>query len=394
MKVNSVVTRVGGKYGLRDEIVKFFPHGHKIYCEPFLGAAHILFAKDRSPVEIVNDISAEVVTFFRVLRDNADELIEMINVTPYSREQFDELKKMVPTSDVQKAWRYYTINRLCFSGKLTDKATFGSGIKRPPAFYKKMKYFKPVIDRLSSVIIENLDYRDFFRRYCNDPSVFIFADPPYVGGERQYSGVFKFGEADHIKLAELLYMHKGKWLLTYNDVPFVRELYRDFPFITLERHENVNLTKDGKERMPATDVLIGNFGFQDIRELPLFRGVTINQEVTSMIEEVKTEETEVVAGETEVLEEAQVVPTAEEIDAKIVEVHDELMLMNAEDFGEKSVMEFMFDRYLDAKIVPFEGYDDRVEATKDELKKVASLPFEKPTLELICNLANLIYFDK
>src|SRR5688572_17579617 len=76
----------GGKFYYATAIVARFPP-HHAYVEPFLGAGNVLFAKQPSDVEIINDLDARIVNFFRVLRERPlyDELVRLATLTPYSR---------------------------------------------------------------------------------------------------------------------------------------------------------------------------------------------------------------------------------------------------------------------------------------------------------------------
>lgn len=263
--LNSVISTPGGKYSLRDIIVQYIPK-HICWCEPFCGALHIFLAKQKSTAEVINDVDNNIITFFRVLRDNPDELLYKIDMTPYSRTMFNELKAMEPKNDMEKAWRFYCINRMTFGGHRIDKATFGYGKSRPTSFHRSNKIW-PLVQRLQDVIIENVDFREFFERYDSE-DVLNYLDPPYVGQEHYYSGAYKFGEQDHLDLANILKNMKGKWLLSYNDHSLVRELYRDYHFVELSRYNAICMTKD-EDRQIAGELLIANYDIGVI-QLPLF----------------------------------------------------------------------------------------------------------------------------
>src|SRR5207302_6661579 len=76
----------GGKYSHLDWLLPLLPKCQH-YCEPFAGSAAVLLNRDPSPVETYNDIDGEVVTFFRVLRDQKEQLLEAIGLTPFAREE-------------------------------------------------------------------------------------------------------------------------------------------------------------------------------------------------------------------------------------------------------------------------------------------------------------------
>ncbi|PSQ67798.1 MAG: DNA methyltransferase, partial [Bacteroidetes bacterium QH_2_67_10] len=79
----------GGKYSHRKFLLPLLQES-KHYCEPFGGSAAVLLNREPSPVETYNDIDSEVVNFFRVLRNQKEELIEQIGLTPFSKEELDK----------------------------------------------------------------------------------------------------------------------------------------------------------------------------------------------------------------------------------------------------------------------------------------------------------------
>src|SRR5215211_4704182 len=97
----------GGKYSHLDWLLPLLPQSEH-YCEPFGGSAAVLINRAPSPVETYNDLDGEVVNFFRVLREQKDELIQAIGLTPFSRE---ELKIAINSgdniSDLERARRFF-----------------------------------------------------------------------------------------------------------------------------------------------------------------------------------------------------------------------------------------------------------------------------------------------
>ena len=77
----------GGKFSHLDWLLPLLPEAHH-YCEPFGGSGAVLLNRSPSPVETYNDLDGEVVNFFRVLREQRDELISQIAFTPFSREEY------------------------------------------------------------------------------------------------------------------------------------------------------------------------------------------------------------------------------------------------------------------------------------------------------------------
>src|SRR3990172_11936222 len=115
----------GGKFSHLNWLLPLLPDCHH-YCEPFGGSAAVLLNREPSPVETYNDIDGEVVNFFRVLREEKDQLVETIGLTPFSREEFyraistnDEV-----LSDVERARRFFVRARQARTG-LAQTASLG-----------------------------------------------------------------------------------------------------------------------------------------------------------------------------------------------------------------------------------------------------------------------------
>ncbi len=95
----------GGKFRIRDWILSFFPP-HEVFVEPFGGGASIILSKQPARFEVYNDLDSEVINFFRILREQRDELIEMIQLTPWSREE--QQAAFEPVGDpLERARRLY-----------------------------------------------------------------------------------------------------------------------------------------------------------------------------------------------------------------------------------------------------------------------------------------------
>lgn len=123
----------GGKVRLSSWVISHFPR-HKIYVEPFGGAAGVLLNKAPSPLEVYNDLNSDLVTFFSVLRDKekAAELIRRLKLTPYTREEYYSCYPMPEGDDIERA------------RALIVRAGMGIGIRgaislRPMGFEPKRK---------------------------------------------------------------------------------------------------------------------------------------------------------------------------------------------------------------------------------------------------------------
>lgn len=224
--MNSPLSYLGGKSRLADRIVRLIPE-HTCYCEPFCGAAWVFFAKAPSKAEIINDADGELVTFWRVIQNHLEEFLRYYRFAIVSREIFDLENKKNPATltDVQRAVRYYYLQKIGFGGR-THSRTFGTGTDSPPRLNLTTieERLLEVHWRLSKVTIEHLDACECIRLY-DRPHTFFYIDPPYWATAGY---AVPFGESDYTRLASVLAKVKGRFILSLNDHPSVRKIFRRF----------------------------------------------------------------------------------------------------------------------------------------------------------------------
>jgi DNA adenine methylase len=217
--MRSFLTYIGGKSRLARLVATRLP-ASRCYCEVFGGAAWVLFAREPSYVEVLNDANGRLVNLYRVVRDAPDELAEALELLPRSRALYREFRaRGEPGDPVAAAAIYYYLVKNAFSGQV------GCGFSSSrmfPGKYSMRADFKLWARRLNKVTVENLGYEDCLRRYDSANTAF-YLDPPYVGTERYYGG--DFGPADHERLRDVLAGLQGRWLASYNDCAEVRALY-------------------------------------------------------------------------------------------------------------------------------------------------------------------------
>jgi DNA adenine methylase len=203
---------------------------HHTYVEVFGGAASLLFAKEPSKIEVYNDINSELVNFFRVLRDDEkwQKLQEKLLLTPYSREEFNlALQPAEGLDDIERARRFFVRIQMSFGGK---GETFSydrvAPRNRPFTYFNKLAGFELFHQRIRTVIIENSDFEDIFRRY-DTPETFFFCDPPYIGHKvRTQALSLEMPLEDHQRLVNTVLRAKGKVLLLGYYHPVYEELER------------------------------------------------------------------------------------------------------------------------------------------------------------------------
>ena len=254
---------IGGKKSLRELIVSLFPLYYERYIEVFGGAGWILFHKNPgNDFEVYNDFNSLLVNLYRCVREKPNELMDALRYCLNSREDFDYVKNCLardsPASDVQKAAWFYQLIRYSYASGLTS---FGS---QPHDIWSNFPLIEQAHRRLAKVVIENKDFEKLIRQY-DQPVSFFYCDPPYFETEGYYKNVGEdgFTEKDHIRLRDSLMKAQGKFLLSYNDCEFIRELY-DAPDIQIDAYTRINNIKqryDGGAQFP--EILIANYDMQE-----------------------------------------------------------------------------------------------------------------------------------
>lgn len=219
---------IGGKRHLARRICAILAAtDHAAYCEPFIGMGGVFLRRRvRPPVEVMNDVSGEVVTLFRVLQRFPEALLRELRWRPAMRAEFDRLKETADRDllDIERAARFLYLQTLAFGGKVSGQ-NFGLNAAAPHNFDIRRieKRIARLHDRLAGVVIENLDWLDFIGRY-DRPGTLFYLDPPYWGSESDYgSGIFVRG--DFQRMADRLQAAEGKFLLSINDRPEIREMF-------------------------------------------------------------------------------------------------------------------------------------------------------------------------
>lgn len=213
----------------------------------------MLFGKQQHPkqMEVFNDIDGNLINLYRQIKYNCDELQKEIDWLQ-SRELFYEYRNQIENNaqltDLQRAARYLYIIKCSFG---STKSSFATAPKSINIIDRLPNYQK----RLSKVIIENRDFEQLIKTY-DRPKALFYLDPPYVDTEKYYTA-FDFKKSDHERLNAVLKTVKGRFILSYNDCDFIRELYKEFNIIEINR---INLlSSNTNNRGNFKGVIITNF---------------------------------------------------------------------------------------------------------------------------------------
>lgn len=227
MSYKSPINWFGGKYYMANDIIKLFPK-HKVYVEVFGGAGHILFKKEPSEIEVYNDIDSGLYLFFKILRDEnkANILKQKLDLTPYSREEFYHCRDTWrdEQDDIEKVRKWYVTAMQSFSTNFStwshSKNKSRRGISQAVSqWLGKIENDLPkAVERLKTVQIENMDYKDLLKKYDGEDTLF-YLDPPYIHKTRKmtYQYAHEMTDQQHEEMINILLHIKGKAILSGYD---------------------------------------------------------------------------------------------------------------------------------------------------------------------------------
>ncbi|MEP7318083.1 MAG: DNA adenine methylase [Panacibacter sp.] len=266
--ISSPIKWVGGKSRFRKQIISSIPQ-HSCYVELFAGGAWVLFGKEPSDVEVLNDIDQELINFFRVVKHKPEELISSFELELVARAEFNRLADLEPTSlnDIDRAHRFYYLIMAGWGGELnyprfaTSITDGGHGNRLIGALKFLRQRIDPVYERLKKVLIENLSWLECFERY-DRKETFMYIDPPYPDNKCNYAHNMKSWD-EHVILAQKLKVANCKWALSSYDNEKVRELYSGFNILPLQAYSGMRVKKNDMKRVMNLEVLITNYDIAD-----------------------------------------------------------------------------------------------------------------------------------
>ncbi|ELU5952177.1 DNA adenine methylase [Salmonella enterica] len=257
MKENSlpIVPWIGGKRRLAKHILPLFPK-HTCYVEPFCGAAALYFLKHPSKVEVINDVNNELMNLYRVVKHHLEEFIKQFKWALVSRQIYKWLQDTPKETltDIQRAARFYYLQKQAFGGKVADH-TFGTSTTSAPRFnlLRIEEELSLAHLRLSRTIIEHMDWERCVERY-DRPHTLFYCDPPYWGTEGY---CVEFGLEEYNRMAQLATSMQGKMIISVNDIPEMREVFAGLHMESVSIH--YTLQGGGKSTSRQKELVIRNW---------------------------------------------------------------------------------------------------------------------------------------
>ncbi|PJF23589.1 MAG: hypothetical protein CUN56_00050 [Phototrophicales bacterium] len=242
----------GGGFRRAKKIIALMPN-HDAYLEPCFGAGGVFIKKSRAKYETVNDADSRVTNFFRVLRDSGNELLDLINLTPWAENEY-KLTAQVADDPLEDARRFFFLCWMSIKGG----PVFENGFR----FQKnpQNRYSPPPFDalsrddllvtaeRLKGVQILNRDGLTVIDMFIKH-DVLIYFDPPYVSDTRKRKRGYNVepGQNWHREAARLLTKARGPVLVSGYWSPLYVDLYENAGFVRVDFQQRTNGRRIGKE---------------------------------------------------------------------------------------------------------------------------------------------------
>lgn len=284
--IKSPVSWVGNKAPILPIIYSLFPLEYGRFVEVFGGSGSVLLGKPPDPFEVYNDFDRNLTNLFHCMKErtmatirelgfcNLNSRADFMTIKRFfQHEQFDDRflaeemelteilfpppaaeelqairQRITKDYDVRRAAMYLKLLRYSYS---SGKKSFAS---QPFDLRRLFGLIQQIESRLANVVIENQDFETLIHHY-DRPDTFFYLDPPYFSTEDMYA--VEFAWEDHVRLRDTAASMQGRFLLSYNDCPEIRELYVGFPIFDFTRvHSMAQRYAAGKE---FKELLIGNY---------------------------------------------------------------------------------------------------------------------------------------
>ncbi|MFD1454581.1 DNA adenine methylase [Levilactobacillus lanxiensis] len=278
--VKPFVKWAGGKRQLLPEIKKYLPSGIKRFYEPFVGGGAVFLSMQYSKVT-VNDFNGQLITAYIAVKDNVDELIELLKEHEannsseyyYQMRSWDRDNTLSQKSDVEKAARFIFLNKTGFNGLF--RVNSQNQINVPYGRYKNPSIVNEEVLRAVSHYLNINDVKILTGDYSKAISLakkgdFVYLDPPYapVSDDKQSFVGYTlngFGEDEQLRLKESfdVLTNKGvRAMMSNSRVPLIEELYSAYKDTTQIVKATRSINSNAAGRGKVDEVLIMNYDYK------------------------------------------------------------------------------------------------------------------------------------
>lgn len=244
--MKAILKYPGSKWRLAEWIISFFPE-HKVYLEPFFGSGAVFFKKEPSYIETINDIDGQVVNLFRVCREHPRKLAKLINLTPFSREEFENCYLPTKNSIEQARRTVVRFHQSFGTTNCTKKSWKNVQVSGGPRCATLWNYLpecvKECCERLKNAQIENIDAIELIRRYDTKETL-IYCDPPYLPELRKRNMYkYEFSLEQHKELLNVIKKSNAKIIISGYDNELYNIELKNWSSAELETTAQMGLTR-------------------------------------------------------------------------------------------------------------------------------------------------------
>ena len=245
--------RIGSKYLMASEIISHFPE-HIIYVEPFIGGGGVFWSKEKSDIEIINDLDKDLINDYKLIKKSSSDKSkyrQFLNTVAKKEAFLNKIDLVIQDQNNEDKLTAQIIRRCGgFGSQLVGKSNKIYTSSNP---YSKLKNIKDYKNRIKETFIKNEDYKKIIRDYDSVDTLFSL-DPPYEDSK----GLYKNSDIDYEEMASILKNIKGMFLLSLNGSPYIKKIFKDFKIKqiklkTVASHES----KIGSKK--RVELLIMNF---------------------------------------------------------------------------------------------------------------------------------------
>jgi len=245
--------RQGNKFYIRNKIIERIPE-HDTYIEPFAGSASIFFNKEKAKKNILNDLDEALINRLKLLKKAST------NIKKYNQnlKTIDDLKEFFDKPDKTKEDELllekiklstgYCANPIAKSKQIYRAHNPATMILKLPEYQKLLKHVK----------LYSKDYKFIIKKF-DSPTSFFFIDPPYEKTDASFGYAEGSTKFNFEELRDTLNDIQGHFLLTINDSPLIRSLFKEFEITPVDIVNNWQNCASTPQKKHRKELFITNY---------------------------------------------------------------------------------------------------------------------------------------
>jgi DNA adenine methylase len=214
----------------------------EIFVEPFCGGAGVSIALlETGKIDRIalNDVDPLISSFWKVVfgkscrtRDDINWLLNQIEYTNITIQEWKRQKGLVPQNIRESAWKCFFLNRTSFNGIIHKAGPVGGWEQKNRKLDVRFNREKLMV-RINELFqlrkqvhrVESRNWQQFCSKFSKQKA-YLYLDPPYYHRAEQLYG-YLFNRRQHEMMRNHLLDLQLPWMLSYDDAPEVRDLYNE-----------------------------------------------------------------------------------------------------------------------------------------------------------------------